>query len=269
MKVLLLLYYAAVLATCAFVATSASVRSSTEPPPPRAGDQQRPATAPPIARTDPSGAASLVVTTAGASRPARVIAQTAATKDGVVEPLAASSMAGRGDAGSRSSNEGGPGPLAPGQEILVLVVLAGALGGVLHGLTSLAAHSGSGRLDRRWWVFYVARPVVGGGLALVVALVLRAGLLGISVADGAAGSRVLLAWGALAGIFSSPALKKLKDVFDGFGPKDGGGNSKGHGPSNSGPGSQIPAGPGGGGAGAGPSGSPPKPTDSKATRASN
>jgi hypothetical protein len=118
-----------------------------------------------------------------------------------------------------------PGML-PDERLLILVVLAGALGGVLHGLTSLAAHAGSGRLDVRWWVFYVARPVVGAGLAFVVVLVLRGGLFGVSVPEGDGGERVLLGWAALAGLFSSPALRKLKDVFDGFGgssPKAPGG----------------------------------------------
>jgi hypothetical protein len=218
MKVVLLVYYAAVLGLCAFIATRTT---SPSPPPterPAGHEEQRPgSSAPaPVAKADPAAATTLAAGGLGSSRTARVIAAPVATQGATLEPVKAATVAASADGGAPPVEK----PFAPGEQILVLVVLAGALGGVLHGLTSLAAHSGAGRLDRRWWVFYVARPVVGGGLALVVALVLRAGLLGVSVTEDVSGRRVLLAWGALAGLFSSPALKKLKDVFDGLGPND-------------------------------------------------
>lgn len=219
MKVLLLLYYVAVLAICAGVASSATTRVTPSPEPPAGSGPQRPDAAPPVAGADPAPATTASAGTAGSPRTARVIPAPVASQGGTVEPASTSTTALGAAKPDRSSAPPGGQPRAPDDRVLLLVVLAGALGGVLHGLTSLAAHSGAGRLDARWWVFYVARPVVGGGLALLVALVLRAGLLGFSVTEDMTGDRVLLGWGALAGLFSSPALRKLKDVFDGFGPK--------------------------------------------------
>jgi hypothetical protein len=154
---------------------------------------------------------------------------------GEAAPAAAGKEAGAESAASAKPEERKPATerfrlacASGGRRLFLLVILAGLVGGVLHGMTSLAAHSGGGRLDRRWWVFYVSRPFVGGGMAFVVALVLRSGLVGFSVPDGDAGLRVLLGWGALAGLFSSPALRKLQEVFDGIWTNDEGkGGGKG------------------------------------------
>ena len=114
---------------------------------------------------------------------------------------------------------GAPGVAAPAappaghDPLVVLTVLAGIVGGALHGLASMSFHAGRGEMHRSWWMFYVSRPFVGGGLAAVVYLVLRSGLAGFQVQP-PAGFHTLLAWGALAGLFSTPAMRKLRDVFD-------------------------------------------------------
>lgn len=92
------------------------------------------------------------------------------------------------------------------------VVLAGALGGVLHGLASLEVHSGRRQLHLSWWVFYVARPFVGAGMAMCVFLIFVGGIAGISWDPQK--PWVAVAWAAMAGLFSSPALRKLRDIFE-------------------------------------------------------
>lgn len=106
-----------------------------------------------------------------------------------------------------------PAPPAGYDPLVVLTLLAGVVGGALHGLASMSFHAGRGAMYRSWWMFYVSRPFVGGGLAAVVYLVLRSGLAGFQVQP-PAGFHTLLAWGALAGLFSTPAMRKLRDVFD-------------------------------------------------------
>lgn len=92
------------------------------------------------------------------------------------------------------------------------VVLAGALGGVLHGLASLEVHSGRRQLHLSWWVFYVARPVVGAAMATCVFLILVGGIAGVTWDPQK--PWVAIAWAAMAGLFSSPALRKLRDIFE-------------------------------------------------------
>lgn len=107
-------------------------------------------------------------------------------------------------------------PAAEGADydpIVYLVVFAGMLGGALHGLASLEYHAGRGQFYDSWWVFYVARPFVGGAMAVVIYLLLRSGVLGVNVSPGSA-AYVLVGWAAMAGLFSSPALRKLRDTFE-------------------------------------------------------
>ncbi|HZI10542.1 MAG TPA: hypothetical protein VE153_09090 [Myxococcus sp.] len=97
--------------------------------------------------------------------------------------------------------------------IIILVIIAGMLGGALHGLASLVHHSGQGRLHTSWWLFYVSRPFVGGGLGAFIYLILRSGVAGVQIQPNTA-AYSLLVWASLAGLFSSPAMRKLRDVFD-------------------------------------------------------
>jgi hypothetical protein len=97
---------------------------------------------------------------------------------------------------------------------LLLVVAGGALGGVLHALTSLADYVGNQRLVSSWGLWYVSRVFVGSSLAMILYLVIRAGLLAP-----AADVRVINVFGVVAlsvlvGMFSKAALDKINSVAD-------------------------------------------------------
>lgn len=94
--------------------------------------------------------------------------------------------------------------------MMIHVALMGALSGSIHGIASLTAHAGKGDLESGWASFYVGRPFVGAAMAVVTALVLKGGLGGFDVKNDMA----LMGWAALAGLYSQPALDKLKELFD-------------------------------------------------------
>ena len=98
----------------------------------------------------------------------------------------------------------------PVGQVVWWAAVMGALGGCVHGLSSLGVHAGDGSLERPWLTFYLARPFLGAGMGVATALVLVSGLAGFAVKGGV----TLLAWAALAGLFSQPALDKLKEIFD-------------------------------------------------------
>ena len=87
--------------------------------------------------------------------------------------------------------------------------LLGVAGGAVHGLASLSWHVGKATFDPVWTMFYIARPFIGAGMALVTYLVLKGGIGGFNVQSDLA----LLAWATLAGLYSQPALDKLRDIF--------------------------------------------------------
>ena len=57
--------------------------------------------------------------------------------------------------------------LAVESRLLLLVILAGALGGTLAALNSLSDYRGEGRLTDSWTLYYLASPVLGGGVGLI------------------------------------------------------------------------------------------------------
>jgi hypothetical protein len=97
----------------------------------------------------------------------------------------------------------------PWCRMVLFTGLLGAAGGAVHGLASLSSHVGRGTFDASWTIFYIARPFVGAGMALITYLVLKSGIGGFNVESDLA----LLAWGTLAGLYSQPALDKLKEIF--------------------------------------------------------
>jgi hypothetical protein len=96
--------------------------------------------------------------------------------------------------------------------LLLLALLAGALGGSLHALQSFAAFVGNRTLRKSWLWWYLVRAPIGAILGLFFYVVLRAGLTG----DRATGVDPygVVAVGALAGLFSERATRKLREVFD-------------------------------------------------------
>jgi IPT/TIG domain len=100
------------------------------------------------------------------------------------------------------------------QQFLMLVALAGALGGLLHGLRSLATYVGERYLFRSWLLYYAVLPFVAAALATIVYLVLRAGLLSGASNASQTDPYGIAAIAALVGLFSAQAAEKLKAVFE-------------------------------------------------------
>lgn len=103
--------------------------------------------------------------------------------------------------------------------VLTMVILLGALGGSLHLASSLVMFIGNRQLKRSWLPYYLSMPFTGAGLAPIVYMLLRVGLINPSgtSADGTAISSLNLiaiyAFGALTGMFSRVALAKFGEIF--------------------------------------------------------
>lgn len=104
-------------------------------------------------------------------------------------------------------------------DLLLLVILAGALGSFLHMAQSFSDFAGNQTLKSSWNWWYALRPFVGSILALLIYAVIRGGL--ITAASLPAGFDAsgfnpygLIGGAALAGMFSKAATQKLGDVFD-------------------------------------------------------
>ena len=103
--------------------------------------------------------------------------------------------------------------------VVVMVALIGALGGSLHFIRSLTEFIGNRRLKRSWLLYCPCMPITGAGLALIVYMLLRTGILSPAgnTTDGSAVANLNLiaiyAFAALTGLFAKTALDKLHEVF--------------------------------------------------------
>jgi hypothetical protein len=118
----------------------------------------------------------------------------------------------------------GLGPFSPPSDLRLFftVIAAGALGAMIHTLTSFADYVGNRTLSMSWIWWFILRPPIGIALAMLFYVVLRAGMIVPSLPSASSRadmSSLLNPYGiagisALAGMFSKQATDKLREVFD-------------------------------------------------------
>jgi hypothetical protein len=101
-------------------------------------------------------------------------------------------------------------------KLLLIVMIAGALGSYVHAATSFSDFVGNRRLAASWVWWYFLRPFIGVALALVLYFAVRGGLLPMGAEVGSVSLFGIAAISALAGMFSKQATDKLREVFDTF-----------------------------------------------------
>lgn len=95
--------------------------------------------------------------------------------------------------------------------ILLFVIICGALGSMIYYTSSFVAYVGNRNFRSSWFWFYISRPFVGGGLAVIFFFLTKWGKIsGASATDLAS----IGAISALVGLFSDKAVKKLSDILD-------------------------------------------------------
>jgi hypothetical protein len=115
----------------------------------------------------------------------------------------------------------GFGPLDwhPDQRVFLMVIVAGAIGSLVHTLTSLGDYIGNRKLSSNWLWWFALRIPIGMALALVSYLLLRGGLIVPQQTSGESKSLpsnlyAIAGFAALAGMFSRQATDKLREVFE-------------------------------------------------------
>jgi hypothetical protein len=100
--------------------------------------------------------------------------------------------------------------------LFLVVALAGALGGLVYALRSLAWYTGNRNLKYSWLLTYPLQPVVGAALATITYVVARGGLIVVTTQASAdtVNAFGFAAIGGLVGLFSSQAAEWLKRIFE-------------------------------------------------------
>jgi IPT/TIG domain len=116
--------------------------------------------------------------------------------------------------------------------LLLLVLLAGAIGSYVHATSSFVDYLGNRTLISSWVWWYLLRPYIGMMLALLFYFVFRGGFITAGVNQGGSDAASFInpfgiaAMGGLVGMFSKVAADKLNEVFlTLFQPKSGQGDA--------------------------------------------
>jgi len=103
--------------------------------------------------------------------------------------------------------------------LALIVVLAGGIGALVQSTSSFVSFAGERKLNTSWGWWYVMRPFIGAGLALVFYFAFRGGLLVLSTSSDALRAENINpfgvgAIGGLVGMFSKEATDKLKEIAE-------------------------------------------------------
>jgi hypothetical protein len=97
---------------------------------------------------------------------------------------------------------------------MLIVLVMGALGSMVHMASSFAHHVQQGSITSNWVWWYILRPVIGAALALIFYIVFRAGFISLSASPESINVFGLAAIAGMVGLSAKKATEKLKDVFD-------------------------------------------------------
>lgn len=98
--------------------------------------------------------------------------------------------------------------------LILIVILAGALGSLVHGFRSLFWYVGKHKYEKSWTLMYLLLPLIGSSLSLVFYFVLRGGLFSPQATVDATSPFGFAGISGLVGMFSNKAAEKLKEIAD-------------------------------------------------------
>lgn len=98
--------------------------------------------------------------------------------------------------------------------MLLIVILAGALGGMVHALRSAYWYAGHRALVKSWLAMYILLPFVAATLATIFYLVIRGGFFSPQATARQTSPFGFAALAGLVGMFTEQAVLKLKQIFE-------------------------------------------------------
>jgi hypothetical protein len=110
------------------------------------------------------------------------------------------------------------------QRFIVLIAIAGALGGLVHSIRSFYWYVGNRALVWSWVLQYFMLPFVGSAMGIVFYLVIRGGLFSSNSNINESNPLIFIAISALVGLFSVAAALKLENIAWSLFTKPGGGS---------------------------------------------
>lgn len=105
-------------------------------------------------------------------------------------------------------------PVGNELRLIFIVALMGALGSLIHLMTSFATYIGNRQLMRSWVWWFILRPFIAMPLALIFYFVVRGGFFTVSSGTEPISTFGIAGLAGLVGMFSKQAIDKLREVFE-------------------------------------------------------
>jgi hypothetical protein len=102
------------------------------------------------------------------------------------------------------------------ERLFLIVMFAGALGGLVHALRSFFWYAGCRKLVLSWAGFYITLPVLGAAMATIFYLVVRGGFFSPQSSISDTSPFGFAAMAVLIGMFTEQAAMKLKEILETF-----------------------------------------------------
>jgi IPT/TIG domain len=106
--------------------------------------------------------------------------------------------------------------LSDEERLFLIVMFAGALGGLVHAVRSFYWYAGCRKLVLSWTGFYITLPVLGASMATIFYLVVRGGFFSPQSEISDTSPFGFAALAVLVGMFTEQAAMKLKDILETF-----------------------------------------------------
>lgn len=105
--------------------------------------------------------------------------------------------------------------LGPETTLLFVVMSSGIIGACTYSFFAISYHlARKNNFDKVWEAWYVLRPILGAGLALIIYLVLRGGVLTIGADLNNLNIVGVAGISGLSGMFSEQSMRKLRELAD-------------------------------------------------------
>ncbi len=98
--------------------------------------------------------------------------------------------------------------------LILLVIITGALGSLVHGFRSLFWYVGNRAFASSWILMYFLLPFIGASLSLIFYFVLRGGLFSPNATVDATSPFGFIGVAGLVGMFSNKAALKLQEIAE-------------------------------------------------------
>lgn len=106
--------------------------------------------------------------------------------------------------------------LSDEERLFLIVMFAGALGGLVHAVRSFYWYAGCRKLVLSWTGFYITLPILGASMATIFYLVVRGGFFSPQSEISDTSPFGFAAMAVLIGMFTEQAAVKLKDILETF-----------------------------------------------------